>query len=356
MSKGGGGGQQFYGLPTFHGGNSNTSTTIPDWLTDASRYGINYARDMLNRGATPYTGQIVPGLTADQIAAGNMFRNNIGAFQDWFNQGRDMTAAGTRAAPNVRAQTYKDSLAGINDYMNPYIKNVVNSVQDIGKQNLDQALTQTADKAASAGAFGGSRHGVQEGVATAQNNLNTNNLVSNLLSQGYDKATGLMGQDISNNLQAQSLNQRAFQDQMARLLQAGGQTANIGNMARQAQVGDINNLLQYGTLDQQNRKDQNQAQYNEWLRQQNYPLQLMQLYNQTVQGAPHNTNSNTSTFGWSTSPQQRQSSNPLGGALGLGMAGLSMLPGGTIPGLLGAGFGALSGWSPFPHGDYFKGA
>jgi len=72
----------------------------------------------------------------------------------------------------------------------------------------------------------------------------------------------------------------------------------------------------------------------------------LQAYNQTVQGAPKSTTANTQTSGVEYSPQQQQQSNPLMGALGLGMAGLSMLPGGTIPGLLGSLTSPL--WSPFP--------
>ena len=92
--------------------------------------------------------------------------------------------------------------------MNPYIDKVVNSVSDISKRNLDSALTQTADQALAAKAFGGSRHGVQEGVATAQNNLNTDNMIANLLSSGYNNAVNFLGQDIQTQNNMQQLNNK----------------------------------------------------------------------------------------------------------------------------------------------------
>lgn len=342
MSKGGG--TQY--TPSFSMQNSDTSTKIPDWLTSASQTGIGYAQNLLNSGTPAYSGELAPGLTADQQAAAQMFRNSVGAYQPQFDQAQGLTQASTAAGPAINAQTYRNGLQGISDYMNPYIGNVVNSVNALGQQNLDTALKQTADQAIGAKAFGGSRHGVQEGVATAQNNLNTNNLLANLLNTGYGQATNMLGQDISNNLAAQGQNQSAFQNWMGRLANAGQQTAGIATAGRQAQVGDITNVQNAGTMAQQTQAAQDQAKYAEFVRQQQYPLQALQAYNQTVQSAPHSTQQNTTSSGWQLNPQQQQSSSPLMSALGLGMAGLSMVPGGTIPGLLG---GMTSGmWSPFP--------
>lgn len=352
MSKGGGG-QQYYGLPTVTQSNSSTQNIIPEWLTAASQRGISAATDLMNRGTPSYAGQIAPGMTADQQAAGQMFRDNVGAFQGYYDRAAQLTDAATQQGPQINAPTLRQGLSGISDYMNPYISSVVDSVSDLSRRNLDAALTRTADQAIGAKAFGGSRQGVMEGVATAENNRNTNNLVSQLLSQGYDRATGMLGQDISNNLQAQGANQNAFSNYMNRLMGAGGQMASVGGANRQASVGDTNNLLQFGTLGQQTQGAQDQAAYQEFLRQQNYPLLALQAYNQTVQGAPKSTTANTQTSGVEYSPQQQQQSNPLMGALGLGMAGLSMLPGGTIPGLLGGALSTLGGPSAFPRGNYF---
>lgn len=333
MAKGGG---QQYGLPSVQMSNTNTSTTIPKWLEGASQAGVANAGKLLNQPVQAYQGQLAPGMTNDQQMAGDIVRNSIGAYQPYFDTAAGMTQASTAATPMISPETFRNGLSGaINDYMNPYIGNVVNSVQALSDQNLNRALTQTADQAIGAKAFGGSRHGVQEGVATAQNNLNTNNLLANLLNSGYNQATSLMGQDISNNLQAQGANQNAFSSWMNRMQGAGSQMSQLGTANRAANVADVNNLLSYGGLEQSTQGNQMQAAYNEWLRQQNMPLQMQQLYNQSVSAAPHSTTGTSSTTSYGMQPQQQQTSSPLMGALGLGMAGLSMLPGGTIPGLLG---------------------
>lgn len=341
MSKGGGG--QTYGLPQQSTQASFSANFIPAWLTAASQQGVGAASKLLNGGTPQYGGELSPGLTADQTAAGDMLRNSVGAYNPAFGQAQNYTNAATQAGPQIDPQTYKNGLAGISDYMNPYISNVVDSVSKIGQQNLQQALNQTNDQALGAHAFGGSRHGVQEGVATAQNNLQTNNLIANLLNSGYGQATNMLGQDISNNMNAQGANQNAFQNYMNRLMGAGSQTGNLATAQRAANVADVNNLMQYGSMQQQTQGAQDQAALNMWQYQNQYPYQALQAYNQTLAAAPHDTTSFTQSNGTQWNPQQ-QSSNALMGGLGGALAGAQMGsafgPWGTA---IGAGAGGLLG-------------
>lgn len=279
---------------------------IPQWLEDAARSGVSSAQGLLNQPVQSYTGDLSAGLNQYQRQAGNLYQDAIGQYQPYFDQAQSTIQSGLRAAPQIQAQTLRSGLSGISDYMNPYIQNVVNSVQDMSRQNLDQSLKQTADQAIAAKAFGGSRHGVQEGVATAQNNMNTNNLIANLLSGGYGQAAGMLSQDVGNNLTSQQSNQSSFQNYLNNLLSGGGALANVGTMAQNSYNTGVNNLLNYGNLAQATDQNANTAAYNEWLRQQNMPLQLQQLYNQTVSTAPHSTantsaNNQTSTSNQNTS-------------------------------------------------------
>lgn len=337
MSKGGGSKMQW--MPTISGNNSTSQNNIPEWLTKAAQGGIDYAGNLLKNPGQAYGGQLTAGLNGTQNYAGNLLYGMLGSSQPYYDAAMRATQGGMQQGPNVNAGTYKQGLSDINSYMNPYVNNVVKSVQDLGEQGLKKALTQTGDQAISAGAFGGSRHGVQEGIATAQNNLNTNNQIANLLNSGYNNATNLMGQDISNKLQADTLNQANYNNYANRMLAGGNQFANIGTQQRQANVGDINNLMNWGNQQQQTQQNQLSAQYQEWLRQQNLPYQALQAYNQTVQGAPHSTNSNTNSTGVSWQQQQMPSSNPWGTALGIGagLGGLYMSGGlSGMGGLLGS--------------------
>ncbi len=337
MSKGGENNNNgyVYAPPTVQ--SSNTATTsnqyIPQWLTDASQFGVQNAQNIVKQGTPQYNGPLAVGMAGDQTAAGNLIRNNVGAYQPYYDDAS--SAIKSSFTPND-PKTLAYGLSGIGQYMNPYVGRVVNSVTDLSKRNLDNALTQTADKAIAAKAFGGSRHGVQEGVATAENNLNTNNLIANLLSSGYDKATNFLGQDVqTQNSMAQLNKQNAL---------AGGQAlSNLGTANRAANTADINNLLTYGGLEQQTGQNAADKLYNYFQYQNQYPLQAQQVYNQTVSTAPHDTSQSgtSSTNSIGLAPQQQATSNPLMGGLGGALAGAklgSML----MPGV-GTGIGAIGG-------------
>ncbi|MGI9192584.1 MAG: hypothetical protein ACR2IL_10735 [Chitinophagaceae bacterium] len=292
---------------------ANTGTTmseIPKWLEQASQMGIGNAASLLGQPTQGYNGQLTAGLNPDQTAAGDLIRGSVGQYSPYFDQAKSAISSSMQQGPQVSADTYKNGLQGISDYMNPYISNVVNSVQDFSKQNLSNLLNQTNDQAISANAFGGSRHGVQEGVATAQSNKDTTNLVANLLSGGYDKASSLLGQDIGNNLTSQQANQGNFQNFMNNLLSGGNSLAGLGTTAQNSFNNGVANLLSYGGLAQNTNQTADTNAYNEWLRQQNMPLQLQQLYNQSVSAAPHST-TQTSTANQTSNNTSNQISDTI---------------------------------------------
>jgi hypothetical protein len=365
------------------GGSSGMSLSqIPVWLEQAAQSGVGNAANMLQQGIAPYTGQLTAGMNEVQNAAGEGYQNLVGSTQPYFNAATNTTLRGLQEGPQIAAQTFQNGLQNIGDYMNPYINSVVNSVSDLSQRNLDKALTQTADQALAAKAFGGSRHGVQEGVATAQNNRNTNDLIANLLSSGYNNATSLLGQDIGNNLSAQNNNANNFQNYMSRLLSGGNQIAGLGVGQQGAEANALSNVMNFGNQQQQTAQNANTAAYSDYQYQNTLPLQLQQLFNQTLSAAPHSTanmntnnqyatglqsqsgsqqgqsntsgtstsnttgSSNTSTSGQSFQQQQMPSSNPLMTGLGLAAGiGSMFVPGGQGIGasLLANGLNGLLG-------------
>lgn len=125
-------------------------------------------------------------------------------------------------------------MTNINDYVNPYYDQVLDSV--LGRMGTahNQQLDQIGDSATSAGAFGGSRHGVAEGVATGEYNRNVGDVSSQLKQQAFDKATQLSLSDIANK--------HATTQGMTQL---GGQYYNVGNdlTDRQMQQGSMQQQL-----------------------------------------------------------------------------------------------------------------
>lgn len=350
MSKGGGNNMQW--VPTISSQNSTSENRIPEWLTAASQRGIGAATDLLNNPGQTYTGELTAGMNDIQNAVGIGLGNLVGQAAPYFNAAGNAISGGMQAPMEVVSGTYKNGLQGISDYMNPYIDTVVDSVSDISRSNLNNALQQTNDQALSAKAFGGSRHGVREGVATAQNNRDTNNIIANLLNTGYNNATNLMGQDISNTLTADRSNQGAFQNWMSNLLTGGNSLAKLGMDQQNTNTAALQNVMAYGNQVQQTQQNADTAKYNEYLRMQNLPYQALQTYNQTVQGAPKSTSSSTSSSGQSYQQQQMPSSNPLLTGLGLAAGvGSMFVPGGQGLGLglLGNSLGGLFGGGSNPY-------
>jgi len=331
----GGGGTSYYPMPTIQSSSSSTTNDIPAWLTNASVYGVKNATNMLKQPVQAYQGQMAPGMTADQTAAGALFRNNMGVANPAYNTAQ---SAYGRSMEAINPATLAQGLSGISQYMNPFISNVLNAANAAGDDAFGRNLNTLRDSALRSGAAYGSRHGVQEGVAAAQNAMDRQNFAANILSQGYGQAVSQLGSDV----QAQNA---IAQQNRANALAGGTAMQGLGTAQRASDVADAKNLLAYGSLDQQTQGAQQTAAYNEWLRQQNMPLQLQQLYNQTVSMAPHSTSGTSNTTSVGFAPQQQATSSPLVSGLGGAMSGAQagMMVGGPYGAAIGAVGGGLLG-------------
>lgn len=97
----------------------------------------------------------------------------------------------------------------IQDYMNPYQQAVIDTtLQDIERSRMLGAQ-QGAASAIKAKAFGGSRHGVAEAETNRAALEQAARSTAQLRAQGYEAATGLMGQELSLEQQAALANQQA---------------------------------------------------------------------------------------------------------------------------------------------------
>lgn len=129
--------------------------------------------------------------------------------------------------------------AGISNYMNPYVSNVVDNTVNTMNRGRQMAMQDIGDQAISSGAFGGARHGVAE----AETNRNFFETVGNVADQGFsnafNNATGLAQYDINNQI-GQNQTQLGAANQL-------GSLANLG--FNQNQVVQ-NNLSKQGALQQ----------------------------------------------------------------------------------------------------------
>lgn len=182
---------------------------------------IPFAQNISEQPFTPYTGQMTAAVSPLAMGA-----------QTYYDQVGDIS----RMTPQQYAAMTAENVS-------PYQSQVVDAT--LNRLRREEAIDRTREAAeiTAARAFGNERRGVYEAEREAARDVNRDQLVANLMQQGYSRA------------QAATMAQLG-QAQQAALAAAGGQT-------------------QLGTMQQATEQAALEAAYNEFLRQQQYPL--MQL-------------------------------------------------------------------------------
>lgn len=203
-------------------------------------------------------------LTSTQTGAIQNVTGLQGMTQPYYQTAGAMTLAG--ASPVGRLTSGQ-----IQEYMNPYMAQVVDPVQNALRQQFGMQLSQQQAEAIRGGAFGGDRSGLQRQALRGQQGLALGQALSPLYQTGYGQA-----------LQTAQGQQGIEGANLQRMLGAGAQLGGLGTAAQQAALQQASAQLQAGTLQQQTETAQKQALYNEFQKQRMYPLQTAQLYAQAA--------------------------------------------------------------------------
>ena len=189
-----------------------------DYLTGTV---IPFAQGIANQPFTPYTGQMVAGFSPLAMGAQQYY--------DQVGQASQMTPQQYAAMTQAN--------------YNPYQQDVIDA--SVAQMNRQREIARVGEQAelAKRRAFGNERRGVYEAERQAQYGLGRDQMIAELMQQGYSQA------------QAQT---------MAQLQQQQG-----------AALSAATGLTQLGTAQQATEQAALEAAYNEFLRQQQYPL--MQL-------------------------------------------------------------------------------
>jgi hypothetical protein len=197
--------------------------------------------------------------------------------------GLQQLAQAGQVGPGTATVDYATSLAmqptgiaqNIGQFVNPFQTQVINTaLQNIEMQRQQQQLGNLA-AATRARAFGGSRQGIVEGLTNQAALMAAGQTAGNLAYQGFGQAAQLAQQDVAaRQAQAAQLaglgaQQQAIRSQQAQqLLSAGG----AEDALRQAQAQQ---LMQVGGIEQGLQQQQLDLAYQDFLRQQQYPLQQL---------------------------------------------------------------------------------
>jgi hypothetical protein len=202
---------------------------------------LPFATEFSQQEFTPYTGEMVAGVSPLSMGAQTQF----GQIADIANMTPQDFAAMTQAN------------------MNPFQDQVIDAALARSQRERDIARTGEMADITRAGAFGNERRGVFEGERQAAFELGQNEMIANLMSQGYSQA------------QAQTMAQLGARQG------AAGQAA-----AGMMQLGNLEQLTQQAGLD---------AQMQEFMRQQNMPLQQLGALVSAAGGVPAGYGTTTET-------------------------------------------------------------
>jgi hypothetical protein len=304
------------------GGGSPAPTDQTVVQTNLPEYVQPYFERLLNRTEAeskqqyqPYTGQRLQTAGADVTQAQQMGRNIAGQGIQGLPTAQAATTAGLgRALQGMGYQAGQFDSAAAQQYMSPYMQNVVNvqknqAILDAQRQNAARAA-----QAVQAGAFGGSRQAVQQGLAGEALTRQLAEIQASGQQQAYESAQGQFERDRAARESAERLGIGAAES-------AAGQSAQLAQLGQLAREGDIQaaSMLEKIGRDIQAEKQAGlDIAYEDFVRQRDYPREQLQFMSSILRGVPVQPSTETTKL---------QSYNPIQQLLGTGISALGLYKG-----------------------------
>ena len=239
-------------------GTSTTSSTYspPPQVQANYDYLANQAKSVAATPFQQYQGEMVAGLTPTQEAGIQNVNASAGLAQPYYGAGAGYVQQA--ATPFGQQQ--------LNQYMSPYINDVVSqTMANLGETNAQQQQ-QLLGNAISQGAFGGDRAGIAQAELARQQNLATGQTLANVLQGGYGQALGQFNAD------------------QTRALQAGSTLGQLGTGAQAAGLQGAQAQLGAGAQQQAVQQAQDVANQQQFQAAQAYPFQTTQFLGNMLLG------------------------------------------------------------------------
>jgi hypothetical protein len=321
------------------GGGGAPAETTQTGITELPEWAKGYAKDALAKGAAltdvkqnpyqTYGGQRIAGFQPMQ-------EQSFAAAQDMGPASQLGTATGLAGmaglgalGTNYQAGRFSGGQFGnraAEQYMNPYMQNVVDIQQREAQRQADISGTQRGAQAVKSGAFGGSRQAIMDAEAARNLATQKGDIQAQGLNQSYQQAQAQFNADQARRMQAQQLGEQSRQygaglgmQGLQTALQSAGQLGQLG----QTQFGQQKDII--GIQNQLGQQQQAQAQrpldqaYQDFLNQQNYPYKQLGFMSDMIRGLPLGQQSTQQMY------QAPPSFLQTAGSLGMGAYGLSQL-------------------------------
>lgn len=214
-------------------GRTTTTNAMPQFQQEyLSQTLIPFAQQVANRPFEAYGGQFTADVSPLSMGTQTQFQQ----------------------VADIANMTPEDYAAMTQANFNPFQEQVIDAALARAQRERDIARTGEMADITRAGAFGNERRGVYEAERQAAFDLGQQEMVANLMQQGYSQA------------QAQTM-------------------AQLG-MGQQAALAGAQGMMQLGNLEQLTQQAELDALYNEFMREQNLPLQQLGALATAASGIP----------------------------------------------------------------------
>lgn len=221
----------------FKSGKQTTTQSLPQYVEKPAGMASSFAEQYANQGPKFYEGDRVADLTPEQLGAYDMVSDRAGQGVDLSEALRRMLDGGGAPAQSVSTSTLLEPTNGANldDYMNPYIKDVVaQTLQALDRDRQQQAVGIRA-LASQGGGFGGDRNAVLESENTRNFADIKGQQASRLYADAFNTAAGLKTADTNRLLDVDKTNAGLAETALQRLMSSATGAANIS----QAEIDQI---------------------------------------------------------------------------------------------------------------------
>ena len=178
-------------------------------------------------------------------------------------------------------------------YMNPYMQNVVDIQQREAQRQADIAGTQRGAQAVQSGAFGGSRQAIMEAEAARNLATQKGDIQAQGLNQSYQQAQQQFNADMARRQGAQQMYEQSRQygaglglQGLQTGLQAAGQLGQLGQTQYGQNVGNIQLQNQLGGQQQALEQSKINQQVQDYGTAQQYPMMQLANMNNLLRGLP----------------------------------------------------------------------
>lgn len=330
-----------------------TVENMPQWLSDYTQALIARANMVAAEPYQAYQGPRVAGFSDDQTNAFDVIRNNIGNWNDEFDQAGDLMGGATGQGALTQSMPYfEQGAAGfdaltdpsrssmgaaqpyltaagqtfpgaVSQYMDPYVGNVIDRAKLEANRNFSENLMpQISGRFIRGGQQGSTAHQdlLQRGARDVSEGLHSQSLAA--LSDAYKTAgtqfstdAGRMA-DLAGTAGSLSASDRASQQATAAGLSGIGKdigALNLGQASQQLAAGkgmsglaalqqelglkDAGAMEAIGQTQQQQVQKNFDTAYGDFQRQRDYPKEQTDWMSSIIRGMPHDTTSTTSSTG-----------------------------------------------------------